>query len=526
MCRKENAPLNFFSWHYYTADPAELSARARAIRRLLDSKGFTETECHLNEWNYLPGNSWAALDHSATGAMRQRCYEEMAGASGAAFVIASLLELQDAPVDVCNFYHGELGGFGIFTEQGVPLTVYQALRAYKGLMETPRRIQTHGAVSGKLACAAGLSADGREASFLVSNFADPRSEFVLNWKGFNWTGGVTVEVRSINAGSDFSTVRSELAKDGIASLRLAMKAPSISLIRLRPANSVAKMTLSVTSPANRLVFQRNMAGSAVIPLAGACAWPGATVEGRLVDVLTHKAGDWTMMGMVRADLSFSGRAQSRGRMVLARGPHSRHGKWRPLQLSNASVSARCSLSWAIRSRMVEISIFPAPETTGSAPSLCRRATWKRSAVTSSAATRDSCPRWSEAISMTTCKPAPSGRGTYFWAAFAERVAKAQNVPVLLLKHRLWGHQPGTLGQIRARRTVRAPLRDFVDSHALHPFGTCAQEVLRGHGLEGDFGWTRVRMIGPRKTRTGFSQTTKIGSNRPAKTWVSPNWLLL
>jgi hypothetical protein len=30
------------------------------------------------------------------------------------------------------------------------------------------------------------------------------------------------------------------------------------------------------------------------------------------------------------------------------------------------------------------------------------------------------------------QPAPSGRGTYFWAAFAERVAKAQNVPVLLL----------------------------------------------------------------------------------------------
>ena len=100
MCRKENVPLNFFSWHCYTADPGELSARARAIRRLLDSKGFTETESHLNEWNYLPGNAWGPITRSGTSSTRQRTYEAMAGAPGAAFVAAALLELQDAPVNV------------------------------------------------------------------------------------------------------------------------------------------------------------------------------------------------------------------------------------------------------------------------------------------------------------------------------------------------------------------------------------------------------------------------------------------
>ncbi len=49
MCRADQVPLNFFSWHCYTADPAELTARARAIRRLLDGHGFTDTESHLNE---------------------------------------------------------------------------------------------------------------------------------------------------------------------------------------------------------------------------------------------------------------------------------------------------------------------------------------------------------------------------------------------------------------------------------------------------------------------------------------------
>ncbi|HET6408251.1 MAG TPA: hypothetical protein VFG14_10260, partial [Chthoniobacteraceae bacterium] len=185
MCRKENVPLNFFSWHCYTADPSELAARSRAIRRLLDSKGFTDTENHLNEWNFLPGNTWKPIGRSGTASERQRFYGEMAGAPGAAFIVAALLELEDTPIDVGNFYHGELGGFGIFTEQGVPLKAWQALRAFQELVKTPRRVETSGAVAGKLAFAAGLNAEGREATVLISNFSDSRSEVSLNWKSFD-----------------------------------------------------------------------------------------------------------------------------------------------------------------------------------------------------------------------------------------------------------------------------------------------------------------------------------------------------
>ena len=245
MCRKEKIPLNFFSWHCYTADPAELTARSRAIRRLLDSNGFTETENHLNEWNFLPYNTWKPITKSGTPAARQRHYEDMAGAPGAAFVAAALVELQDAPVDVCNFFHGELGGFGLFTEQGVPQKAYQALRAFQGLMETPRRVETRGAVTGKLAFAAGLSMDGREATMLVSNFADPRLDIVLNWKGFAWTGGVTAEIRTVDATSDFSNARTELVAGESAMLRLTLKAPAIALVRLRPTGSAAVRLLRI-----------------------------------------------------------------------------------------------------------------------------------------------------------------------------------------------------------------------------------------------------------------------------------------
>lgn len=64
FCREQSLPLDFFSWHGYTADPSEYSRKARALRRLLDDFGFTATESHLNEWNYLPNfftGNWEGL---------------------------------------------------------------------------------------------------------------------------------------------------------------------------------------------------------------------------------------------------------------------------------------------------------------------------------------------------------------------------------------------------------------------------------------------------------------------------------
>jgi len=432
MCRKDNVPLNFFSWHCYTADPAELSARSRAIRRLLDAAGFTETENHLNEWNYLPGNTWEPGSASAAPTARQRWYDEMSGAPGAAFVATSLLELQNAPVDVCNFYHGELGGFGIFTEQGVPRKVYQALRAFQGLVETPRRVEIHGALTGKLACAAGLSADGREASVLVSNFADTRSEITLQWKGFAWTGGVTAEIRMVDAGNDFSKVRTERLSGESAMLRLTLKAPAIALIRLRPTGgAAAKTSLSITSPTNRLVFQRSQAGNATIAVAGNCAWSGVAVEARLVDVATGKAGDWHALGTVHPDSGYRGqltiaagwyslevRAQGKGNVATAMVERVGVGEVFVVVGHSVAHGGLINLPGATDDRVNTIAL-PAGDM-----EMQRRYRF----------TGD--PRFLPDVVGThfdsNVQPAPAGNGTYFWAAFAEHVAKAQNVPVLLL----------------------------------------------------------------------------------------------
>lgn len=431
MCRKENVPLNFFSWHCYTSDPTELSRRCRAIRQLLDSKGFTETESHLNEWNFLPGNSWAPISKTGTPEKRKRFYDDMAGAPGAAFIAASLLEFEDVPVDVCNLFHGEFGDF-VFDQHGAPQKNYMALKAFRDLVKTPRRVKASGAVPGKLEIAAGLSADGREATVLVSNFADPRSEFILDQKSFTWTGGVTAEIRTIDAGHDYAAVRSVALDEGGSKLLLSLKAPAVAVVRLRPTKGAdARVALSITAPANRLVFQRDQTGGAVVSVAGSCAWPGAAIDARIVDVATGKAGDWIPLDAVQADHTYHGKlaitagwysleVRAHGEQSVATESIERVGVGEVFVVVGHSVAhgGSINLPGANDDRVSTIAL-PAGD-------MESQRQYKFSGD----------PRFLPEIVGThfesNVQPAPAGNGTYFWAAFAEHVATSQNVPVLLL----------------------------------------------------------------------------------------------
>jgi xylan 1,4-beta-xylosidase len=236
LCRRESLPLDFFSWHCYTANPSELVKRARAIRSLLDAHGFHTTESHLNEWNYLPGNSWKPLSRSSSPQARQDYYEEMAGASGAAFIVTALLELQDAPVDVCNLFHGELGGFGLFNEHGIPQKNYHALRAFCGLLDTPRRVEIHGAVAGKLSLGAGLNEAGSEASVLIGNLAHTQSEYRLIASKLPWTGRTIVETRLVDATHDFAVIGRTTNGTSSEVIPLTLKDPAVAWVRWQAAS--------------------------------------------------------------------------------------------------------------------------------------------------------------------------------------------------------------------------------------------------------------------------------------------------
>ena len=95
------APLDFFSWHIYAAEPDGITARAAKVRALLDKYGFTATESILNEWNYVRG--WEGDDWIYS----LRTEKSL---KGAAFIAATMLACQKIPLDNLMFYDARPGG--------------------------------------------------------------------------------------------------------------------------------------------------------------------------------------------------------------------------------------------------------------------------------------------------------------------------------------------------------------------------------------------------------------------------------
>lgn len=232
MCRRDRVPLDFFSWHCYTDRPLELVERARAIRQLLDRHGFARTESHLNEWNYLPHSSWSGLSKSAAPEVRQQFYDAMGGAPGAAFTVAALLHLQDAPLDMANFFHGEVGGFGLFNENGVPLKTFHAMRAFRELLDAPARVATTGDLPGSLTVCAGLSADRRHATILLSNTGPGESLHRIELRNLPWRDSTTHEIRVLDAERNLETTERG-TNVAIGAIEVRLQAPAVALISLQ-----------------------------------------------------------------------------------------------------------------------------------------------------------------------------------------------------------------------------------------------------------------------------------------------------
>jgi xylan 1,4-beta-xylosidase len=224
LCRRDSLPLDFFSWHCYTDQPGELVARARAVRSLLDSINFQKTESHLNEWNYLPDGKWDVVSRTAPPEVRQRAADRMTGAPGAAFLAASLIELQEAPVDIANFFHGECGLFGLFTETGAPQCNASAVEAFARMLETPRRVRSAGGLPGKLSVLAGMDAAKTKAAILVANLSGPE-EIEISLTGLPWAGESVVEVCTVDE-------RHALERAG-DSLVFRLPPPAVALVTLR-----------------------------------------------------------------------------------------------------------------------------------------------------------------------------------------------------------------------------------------------------------------------------------------------------
>lgn len=230
FCRRESLPLDFFSWHCYTDRTEELTGRAKAVRALLDQHGFTATESHLNEWNHLPDRDWKGITRGATAAERARFARRMAGAEGAAFITAALIELQDAPIDVCNLFHGELGAFGLFDEHGVPQKNFHALRAFRAVSQMKQRLRSNGVRAGQTAVLAAKDDARRSVLVLLSNPSAESQRIQIAIDGLPWKPA-KITTQFLDSDRDLLPDR-DATQMSVDSLAVDLPAPGVALVTI------------------------------------------------------------------------------------------------------------------------------------------------------------------------------------------------------------------------------------------------------------------------------------------------------
>ncbi len=228
-CTKDGAPLDFFSWHCYTNDPSELAVRAKAIRKLLDGAGFRAAESHLNEWNYLPDNDWAGM-LSKDAVARQKWHDRINGAEGAAFVIAALIRLQDAPVDVACYFTAEAPGMGLFGVHGVPSRAFAAFRAFSQL-RGHKCMPLRGDPQSDVESLAGISEDRKSATVLLANASDANHSVSVKFTSLPFDGPFTCEVRTIDESVDMTKVESRKSTQTECAILLPVRSIRVQTVR-------------------------------------------------------------------------------------------------------------------------------------------------------------------------------------------------------------------------------------------------------------------------------------------------------
>ncbi|MCR5561153.1 MAG: hypothetical protein K6F58_04975 [Bacteroidales bacterium] len=196
--REKGAPLDFFSHHMYHRKPARIVEDVRIIRKMLDDRGFAETESILNEWNY--NKSWDETDFYS-----RRVRPTI---KGAAFVAAVMCSCQDEPLDMLMYY--DLRPNTIWCGPWEPFVYeirppYWALYYWAELVDYGTEVKSTCDTGNIYTCAA-KSEDGKKVRLLVARYHEddnhktPR-EITINipagWhiSGIRLTDGTGMDLR-------------------------------------------------------------------------------------------------------------------------------------------------------------------------------------------------------------------------------------------------------------------------------------------------------------------------------------------
>ncbi len=156
-----SAPLDFYSWHLYSAEPERIMRHAAYAREVLDKAGLTAAESIFDEWNYMANSE--KYDRPA--------FDNMKEAPGAAYCAAAFALMQAGPVDKAMYYDAlpTRAYCGLFYFPSVRTTpCYEAFVAFNTLYRLGEAVQCESSAEHIYAVAA---ANGERQAFLLSNYS-------------------------------------------------------------------------------------------------------------------------------------------------------------------------------------------------------------------------------------------------------------------------------------------------------------------------------------------------------------------
>ncbi len=165
MCKENNCPLDFYTWHIYTGNISEIEKSQHFVKELLDKYGFAKTESHLNEWNY--GGEGQGFDKLAT----------MVGAS---FCASALICMQECGIDLSQYYClNRLSSYNGFIELRTAefTPVIHVFAAFNKLFNASNEV-----LCVKSSDAPDILCAGNEiaTTLLISNYKKNNTDFVLD----------------------------------------------------------------------------------------------------------------------------------------------------------------------------------------------------------------------------------------------------------------------------------------------------------------------------------------------------------
>ena len=224
--KKRNAPLDFFSWHCYTADISKLKLLVEHWRSELDNVGFPDTESILNEWNYVSdwfGEKWI------------ESIRTMKNYKGAAFIAAAMEECQSLDVDMLMYYDARPSAMnGMFNTDLVcdVLKGYYPFYMFNQLyrLENAAEVGTDEDIYG---CAA---ANGRDSAIMLTYYNDgekPDEDVEIEITDPNNENGAEAEFYLLDKDNDNELFKKETLNLKTQSVALKMKMYSTVLIKIK-----------------------------------------------------------------------------------------------------------------------------------------------------------------------------------------------------------------------------------------------------------------------------------------------------